>query len=119
MRRLADDGAVLLEVLVALTILSVGGTAAVLATAESARAVARARERDQALQSADAFLNAVALWPREDLDRRLGERPQGPWRLRVDRPDRRLYTVSLRDSTGVEILHTSLFRPDSATRELP
>lgn len=119
MKRLDDAGAVLLEVLVALTILSVGGTAAVLSTAEAARAVAHARERDQELRAADAFMNAVALWPREDLDRRLGERPQGAWRLRVDRPDRRLYVVSLRDSAGAELLHTSLFRPDSSVHALP
>ena len=113
MKRLGDAGAVLLEVLVALTILSVGGTAAVLATAESARAVAHARERDRELRAAGAFMEVVALWPREDLDRRLGDRRQGPWVLRVDRPDRRLYVVELRDSAGTALLRTSLFRPDT------
>lgn len=119
MKRPGDAGAVLLEVVVALTILFVAGTAAVLATTESARAVAHARDRDRELRAASAFLDVVALWPRADLDRRLGERPQGPWRLRIDRPDPRLYTVELRDSTGVSLLRTSLFRSDSSIRVLP
>ena len=119
MKRLGDAGAVLLEVLVALAILSVAGTGFVLATTESARAVARAREHDRELRRASAFLDAVALWPRADLDRRLGERRQGAWWLRVDRPDRRLYTVALFDSAGTELLRTALFRPDSVVNALP
>lgn len=119
MTRRGEAGAVLLEMLVALSLLAVAGTAAAVATAQGARAVAHARERDQELRAASAFMDAVALWPRADLDRRLGERQQGPWRLRVDRPDPRLYTLSLRDSVGAELLRTAVFRPDSIPDALP
>lgn len=113
--RLRDSGgAVLLEVIVALTILAIAGTSALLMAQESARAVSRAREHDREVTKASAFLEAVALWTRQDLDRRLGERREGGWRLRVDRPDRRLYLVTLNDSTGAELLHTALFRADTA-----
>ena len=114
MRRIGDAGAVWLEVIVALAILAVAGTAARLMAQESARAAARARDRDDEVRRASAVLDAVALWTRDDLDRRLGERPEGPWFLRVDRPTRRLYVVALRDSAGTELLHTALFRPDTA-----
>ena len=109
-----DSGAVLLEVIVALLILSVAGTTAVVMASESSRAVQRAREADAEVRAANAFFEAVALWPRADLDRHLGEREQGQWRMMVQRPIPTLYTVVLRDTlAGAEILRTSLFRPDS------
>jgi type II secretory pathway pseudopilin PulG len=102
-------------VIVAVAILATAGTAAVAMTSESARAVESARAADLRTREASAFMDAVALWPREDLDRRLGERPQGPWRLRVDRPDPELYTLALVDSaSGEELLRTAVFRPDTA-----
>lgn len=106
-------GAALLEAVVVLLIL---GTACVAATAMSAtftRTVTHARELDGKVRRASAFLDAVSLWTRVDLDRRLGEREQGPWRLRIDRPTRTLYTLVLADSAGAELLRTSLFRADS------
>ena len=110
----SEAGAALLEVIVAVAILATAGTAAVAMASESARAVERARAADLRAREASAFLDAVALWPREDLDRRLGERPQGPWRLRIGRPDPELYTVALVDTaSGADLLRTALFRPDS------
>lgn len=108
-------GAVLLEAIVALLILSVAGTAAVTLVGQSADAVRRAREADAEVRAAGAFLHAVSLWTHEDLDRRLGDRPQGPWRLRIQRPAPTLYEVVLVDSAGDrELLRTALFRPGPA-----
>lgn len=107
-----EAGAVLLEVIVALTILVIAGTAAVVSASQSARAVEHARAAEAEIRDASAFFDAVALWPRADLDRRLGERPQGPWRMTVQRPSPTLYIVILSDtSTGAEVLRTSLYRP--------
>jgi type II secretory pathway pseudopilin PulG len=106
-------GAVLLEAMVALVILSVAGTAAVTLVAQSAEAVRRAREAAEETRRADAFLHAASLWTRDDLDRRLGERPQGEWRMIVQRPDPGLYVVVLTDGSGERVLlRTSLFRPE-------
>lgn len=108
-------GAVLLEAMVAMVILMVAGTAAVTMVAESAAAVARAREADERMRRADAFLHAASLWTRDDLDRRLGSRPQGPWTMNVQRPSPTLYEVVLWDSAGGPVLlRTSLFRPEPA-----
>ena len=115
----ARSGMTLLEVLVALAILGVAGATTIGLASESWRAVRAAREADESLREASAFFDAVALWPREDLDRHLGDRAQGPWRMRVDRPTPTLYVVTLADSTrGLAILETSLFRPE-ARRETP
>jgi type II secretory pathway pseudopilin PulG len=114
-----ESGAVLLEVMLALVLLAVGGTAAVVMASESARAVQHAREVDTEMRAASAFFDAVALWPREDLDRHLGERAQGSWRMTVQRPTPTLYTVVLRDTLrGAEILRTSLFRPEPVRGEI-
>lgn len=110
-----ESGVGLLEAIAALAILSIAAVAAVALATESARAVRRAREADSEFLAASAFLEAVALWPREDLDRRLGERPQGPWRMTIQRPLPTLYTVVLADSAGARVLlRTSLYRPEAA-----
>src|SRR4051812_27860933 len=79
-------GVVLLEAIVATTILAIAGAAVVALASDSARAVDRARAADAATRRASALLDAVALWPREDLDRHLGAREEGAWRLIVHRP---------------------------------
>ena len=119
MTRRPRSGMTLLEVLVALSILGVAGAATIGLTTESWRAIRTAREADGSLREASAFFDAVASWPRDDLDRHLGDRGQGPWRMRVDRPTPTLYVVTLVDSSsGVTILETSLFRPE-VPRETP
>jgi type II secretory pathway component PulJ len=110
-------GVVLLEVLIALMILAVGGIAMVGLASESLRAVGRARATEAELARANAFLNAVTLWPRADLDRHLGTRRQGPWLMRVDRPLPTLYTITLTDSadrgSAHPLLTTALYRAET------
>jgi len=106
-------GLVLLEVIVALSILSVAGVSVVSLAASALSTMARANQADVASQHGNHFFDAVSLWPRADLDRHLGDRLEGPWRLRVERPIPTLYVVSLRDSTTDRILFaTSLYRPE-------
>ena len=110
----ARAGVALLEAMIALTVLASAGAAVVALTAQSAQAVRQARGGERALREAGAFLDAVALWTRDDLDRRLGTREQHPWRMRVDRPTPTLYVVVLTDSAGArELLRTSLYRPEA------
>jgi type II secretory pathway pseudopilin PulG len=105
-------GVVLLEVLVALAILGASGAALATLAVGTSDAVLRARQRDDDVRRASAFLEAVALWPREDLDRHLGARPQGEWTLEVRHPVANLYLVGLSDSGSAQpLLATSLFRP--------
>jgi hypothetical protein len=112
-------GAVLLEAIVALVILAVAGTSAVTLVSQSADAVRRARVADVEMREANAFFHAVALWTRDDLDRRLGEREQGRWKLIIQRPTPTLYEVVLTDSAVAhEILRTTLFRPEPPEPEL-
>lgn len=104
----------LLEVLVALAILASAALAMLGMASQSWHAVRTAEEAERSLEEASAFLDAVALWPSDELDQRLGERRQYPWRLRIDRPARSLYVATLVDSSGSDtLLVTSLFRPEA------
>ena len=110
-------GAALLEVLVALTILATAAASVVGFANDAAHTVRHARETESEIRRASALLDAVALWPREDLDRHLGERSEGPWRLHITRVTTTLYSVVLTDSMSArELLRTALYRPeDNAT----
>lgn len=112
-RTAARPGAALLEVIVALTILSVAGLATLTASRQAADAVERAKRADEETRAASAFLDAVSLWPRADLDRHLGVRDEGRWHLRVERPAPTLYRVALTDTSDVRVLlATSLYRAE-------
>lgn len=105
-------GLALLEVLVAMTILATAAAAMVSLVSEGARVMERVTEAERRSADASAFLEAVALWTRDDLDRRLGERVQGPWRLRLERPHPAVYTAMLIDTiTHRRLLETALYRP--------
>ncbi|HWG53381.1 MAG TPA: type II secretion system protein [Gemmatimonadaceae bacterium] len=114
-RRAARPGMVLLEVIVAMTILAVGGASLVALASASLDAVRRAYAAEEDATRASAFLDAVALWPRADLDRHLGSRAEGPWRLEIERPEPTLYEVSVSDSAHDHpIVATALYRPEVA-----
>lgn len=106
-------GAALLEVLVAITLVATVAVSALSLTLESQRAVERATRRAAESARAGSFLDAVALWPREDLDRHLGARAIGPWVLEVQRPERTLYVVALFDGGATHPLFTTtLYRAE-------
>ena len=104
-------GAALLEALVALALLGTVGSAAAWSATESVRAVQRMHAREAEQRAAARVFTAVSLWPRDDLDRHLGTSEQGRWRLRVDRPQRTVYEVTVSDTTsGAILLQTALYR---------
>jgi type II secretory pathway pseudopilin PulG len=103
----------LLETLVALAILGVAGAALATLAVGATDAVQRAERLDDDVRRASAFLDVVALWPREDLDRRLGTRPQGEWLLDVQHVAPALYTVAIADSGDARpLLRTALYRAE-------
>ena len=110
-------GVALLEVLVALAVLGAAAASLTALALQAGQAADRARRADREVRRASAFLTIVSLWPRQELDLRLGTRRQGDWLLDVSRPAPSVYRLSLRDGTGTrELLRTSLYRPDSAGR---
>jgi type II secretory pathway pseudopilin PulG len=106
---------VLLEVLVALTILGIAGASITTLAVDAGRLVRHARQSEEDIRRASDLLDRVALWSREDLDRHLGDHAQGEWRMTVSRGATNLYLVELRDSTSAtNLLTTVLYRPIGA-----
>jgi type II secretory pathway pseudopilin PulG len=113
------NGTALLEVIIALTILTIAGLSAVSVANQAMAAVQQARAADAETRRGSGFLDAVALWPRDDLDQHLGDRREGTWILTVERPFATLYTVILLAAPDSahdrpfrrELLRTVLYRP--------
>jgi len=104
-------GAVLLEVIVAMTIFAIASTATLARAAQARHAVALSMTSEDRLNAASAFLDHVVLWPREDLDRHLGTHPQAQWWLDVEHPVAELYTIAIVDSASHQkLLDTIVYR---------
>lgn len=104
-------GVILLEAMVALAVFAVAGASIVVLSNEAFTAARRANAAESEMRRASAFLEVVALWTPDDLMRRLGERRQGPWRLRIDAPADAWFPIALADSTGRLLLRTEFYRP--------
>src|ERR1043166_5024887 len=108
----SERGVVLLEVLVALTVLSVGALALVESVDAGLQAERRDRQREAVLASEERLLHAMTLLRRAELDQRLGRRPIGEFIVDVQRPEPTLYRIGVlqSDAPTVEDLVTVVYR---------
>jgi len=108
----SDRGIALLEVLVALAILSGAGIALLDIVTGGLRAERDARERERVLAVEQRVLTALTLLKRDELDRRVGRHPIGELIVEIQRPERTLYriAVSQQESSQVEDLVTVVYR---------
>jgi len=108
----SDRGIALLEVLVALAILSGAGLALLDLVTGGLRAERDARERERVLAVEERVLTAFTLLTRDELDRRLGRHPIGELIVEIQHPERTLYriAVSQQASSQVEDLVTVVYR---------
>ncbi len=97
-------GVSVLEILVSLAVISIFGLATLGSLTQSWRSVQMAQASDRAFLRAVALLDAAMLWSREDLDRRLGDRRQGEFTMRIERVGPNEYTISVLDSSRVRVL---------------
>lgn len=108
-------GIALLEVLIGLVILATAGSALMALGRDALNTLQHVVEKDREFERASAFLDAVTLWNRTELDQRLGRRRQGPWLLTVQREAPSLYVVTLHASVTRVLLRTSLYRGTSGS----
>lgn len=105
-------GAVLLEVVVALAILGFVAATALQLALQAERGIAQARGRLDEVSRAGTFMEAVSLWPREDLDRHLGVRPEGPFLLAISRTGPSVYHVVIARAEPDGNVRTSILESD-------
>lgn len=112
----AARGAALLEVLVALTLLLVGGMSVVSVLRAAVQSEAALAAREARLREADRVLAALTLLRKVDLDRRLGRHSAEGFVADVRRPEPGLYRIALLqgDSATTELLVTVVHRADEA-----
>lgn len=107
------SGVVLLEVIAAMTLFAIAGIALLELALQSDEAVAHGVANREEIAMANAFLESIALWTRDDLDRHLGHRSEGQFGLVVDRVSPTLYHIVLTTSprgNGAPILETTFYR---------
>ena len=110
--RTDNRGVALLEVLAALMILGVASLSLIDLVSAGTRAVVTARSRERELADEERLLVAYTLLARPDLDRRIGAREVGPYRVTVQRPEATLYRIGLSrtEAVDVEDLATVVYR---------
>ncbi len=107
-----NRGVALLEVLVALAILTSAGLGLLEVVTGGLRAEREAREREYLLATEERVLTALTLLKREEFDRRLGHHPIGELVADIERPEPTLYRIALsqRSSPQVEDVVTVVYR---------
>ena len=102
-------GVVLLEVMIAMTILTFGCVVVLDATNGIISSALHVSATEASVMDADQYMVAISLWPRSELDRHLGSHRRGDWLLAIQRVGPTLYDVSIMDSTeSREWLRTTL-----------
>jgi hypothetical protein len=102
---------VLLEVIVALTIFMIAGLSTAVWVRQTMLTVDHTHATVAEVTAASDYLDRIALWPREDLDRHLGVRHEGPWLVQIERPTPTIYAVAIAESgSALPLLHTWLYR---------
>lgn len=109
-----DRGVVLLEVLVALTILAVAGLSLAAAISEQTRSLADLHGREGELGRAEVALTRLTLSDRKGLDIRLGRRRVGGFVTDIQRPRPTLYRIAVADTSTPDaaLLVTVVHRPE-------
>ena len=118
MRRVDRRAIALLEAIVALAVVALVSSAFVGAERGAMMTTAAVRVREKEIGAASALLDATSLWPQADLDRHLGTRRQGAWRMSVVR-EGALYRVSISDSMSAAPLVATVLYRRSALRATP
>ena len=103
-------GAVLFEVLVAMTILVICGTSWVALLRDATNSVRTLRTTERHTLTASAELRRVTLWSAVELEARTGSSRLGPFTVTVDRIGSGLFAITLGDTgTAASVLGTTVY----------
>ncbi len=108
-----DRGIALLEVLIALAILSIGGLATVAVVDSAIRSQADMALRENETATASRVLAALSLLKANELTQRLGNHDIGEFVADISRPEPALFRIGLSEERApeAEILVTVVYRP--------
>ncbi|MEO8200997.1 MAG: hypothetical protein ABI679_10785 [Gemmatimonadota bacterium] len=112
-RHLGSKGVALLEAIIALAILSIGGLSTLGVVTEALKAQHDARAREETITTSSRVLAAMTLLQGKELDQRLGAREVGEFVVKVSRPEKRLFRLAISETKypEVELLVTVVYKP--------
>ncbi len=117
-RPIGPPGVALLDVLVALTILSTSGLAITALLRQAISAHTALVVRETTMDNADRVLAALTLLTRNDLDQRLGQHRIGEFISDIQRPESGLYRIALAEVVApdrtllVTVVHRDIGSPE-------
>lgn len=108
-----ERGVTLVEVMVALVMVTVAGLATVEQLGAAIRHIRLLTLEEDRIDSAHRALSAMTLLRRAELDRRIGSHPVGEFVVAIQRPDPELYRIAVSELRMSErpLLVTVLYRP--------
>ena len=112
-------GFALLEALVALTIVTTVGVSVVTLAQAAVRGEQAAALEERSQADAGRLLTALSLIRRAELEQGLGSHEVGEFTVRIERPERSLYRVSIARTSAPahELLITVLYRAPEAANQ--
>jgi Tfp pilus assembly protein PilV len=116
----ARAGTSIIDVILALVLLAIAGTALVTLLGQTAHSIESLRATEHQTQSAGLELGALAVLSKSDFSAHIGTTRRHGWVLSIGRLTPDLFDVSIAASdTGLTLLRTTLYRPDSTTNAIP
>jgi Tfp pilus assembly protein PilV len=113
-------GSALIEVLIGLVVLAIGGTALVTMLGQTMHSVESLRAAEIQTRAAASQLATLSILTRSELTQRVGRSNASGWSLTIERMSSDLFSVAIAASdTGLVLLRTTLYRPDTASHATP
>ena len=112
----SKSGMLLLEVLLGIAILGIAGVGLIMLLTQTVETVRHGRDTERRVMSASHLFNRATLYNTPELDARIGRQRIGEWNLEIVMAQMQLYSLAVLDTTtGVVVLHTTVYRPASTT----
>jgi hypothetical protein len=113
-------GSSFIEVLLSLVLLAIAGTALITLLGQTVTTLESLRATEAQTRAAGFELSALAMFDRAALSARVGRTRSHGWSMQINRPAPSLFEISVAASdTGMVLLRTTLYRPDTATNVTP
>lgn len=108
-------GSALLDVVIALAVLGLSGTALITLLGQTAHSVRHVRDTERQVRRASDELGRFTTYDRPALAAMIGRSIRRGWIISVEQVNPDLFDVSIADTAnGARLLATTIYRPDTA-----
>jgi len=109
-------GSSFIEVVLALVLMAIAGVALITLMGQTAQSIESLRATERQTRAASVELSALSVLGTTELSERVGRMHVRGWSMSIERTSTNLFDVAIAASdTGMVLLRTTLYRPDTAT----